>query len=30
MKTSSMVARDWQRSVLDPRALKCLRYTLAK
>jgi hypothetical protein len=30
MKTSSMVARDWQRTVLDPRAFKCLRYTLAK
>jgi hypothetical protein len=29
VKTSSMVARDWQRTVLDPRA-KCLRYTLAK
>lgn len=30
LKTPAMVARDWQRTVLDPRAIVCLRTTLAK
>ncbi len=30
LKTRSMVARDWQRSVTDPRAFDCIRHTLAK
>jgi hypothetical protein len=30
LKTSAMVARDWQRTVVDPRAIACLRTTLAK
>jgi hypothetical protein len=29
MKTRSMVARDWRRTVVDPRALACLRHTVA-
>jgi hypothetical protein len=30
LKTRSMVARDWQRSVADPRASSCLRHMLSK
>ena len=30
LKTRTMVARDWQRSVADPRSAKCLRYMLSK
>jgi hypothetical protein len=30
LKTPAMVARDWQRTVVDPRAIACLRTTLAK
>lgn len=30
LKTRAMVARDWQRSVTDPRAAACLRHTLVK
>jgi hypothetical protein len=30
LKTPAMVARDWQRTAVDPRALSCLRYTLSK
>jgi len=30
LKTRAMVARDWQRSVADPRSVSCIRYTLAK
>ncbi len=29
LKTRSMVARDWRRTVADPRALACLRHTVA-
>jgi hypothetical protein len=29
LKTRSMVARDWRRTVVDPRALACLRHTVA-
>jgi hypothetical protein len=28
LKSPAMVARDWQRTVVDPRALGCLRYIL--
>jgi len=30
LKTRAMVARDWRRSVVDPRAVPCLRHILAK
>lgn len=30
LKTPAMVARDWQRTVVDPRAIACLRTTLAR
>jgi hypothetical protein len=30
MKTRSMVARDWKRSVVDPRAFGCIRHMLTK
>jgi hypothetical protein len=30
LKTRTMVARDWQRSVADPRSVKCLRHLLSK
>jgi hypothetical protein len=30
LETPAMVARDWQRTVVDPRAIACLRTTLAK
>jgi hypothetical protein len=30
LKTRAMVARDWQRSVADPRASSCLRHMLSK
>ena len=30
LKTRAMVARDWQRSIVDPRALSCLRHMLSK
>jgi len=30
LKTRAMVARDWHRSVVDPRAAACIRHTLAK
>jgi hypothetical protein len=30
LKTRAMVARDWRRSVTDPRAAACLRHTLLK
>jgi hypothetical protein len=30
LKTRSMVARDWRRSVVDPRAFTCLRHMLTK
>jgi hypothetical protein len=30
LKTRSMVARDWKRTVVDPRALTCLRRMLTK
>ena len=30
LKTRAMVARDWQRSVADPRSVSCIRHTLAK
>jgi hypothetical protein len=30
LKTRSMVARDWSRTVADPRALPCIRRTLGK
>lgn len=30
LRTPAMVARDWQRTVVDPRAIACLRTTLAK
>jgi hypothetical protein len=29
LRTRSMVARDWRRTVVDPRALRCLRHTVA-
>jgi hypothetical protein len=30
LKTRAMVARDWQRSVADPRSAGCLRHMLAR
>ena len=30
LKTHAMVAKDWQRTVVDPRAIACLRRTLSK
>src|SRR5438067_13932204 len=30
LKTRAMVARDWQRSVAEPRSVSCIRHTLAK
>lgn len=30
LKTRAMVARDWHRSVADPRASSCLRHVLSK
>jgi hypothetical protein len=30
LKTRAMVAKDWKRSVTDPRALPCLRYIFTK
>jgi hypothetical protein len=30
LKTRSMVARDWRRSIADPRAMPCMRHLLAK
>jgi hypothetical protein len=30
LKTRSMVARDWQRTVVDPRGIACLRHMLTK
>ena len=30
LKTRTMVARDWQRSVADPRSVNCLRHMLSK
>jgi len=30
LKTRSMVARDWRRTVIDPRALVCLRHMLTR
>jgi hypothetical protein len=30
LKTRAMVAKDWRRSVTDPRALPCLRYLFTK
>jgi hypothetical protein len=30
MKTRSMVARDWKRSIVDPRAFGCIRHMLTK
>lgn len=30
LMTPAMVARDWQRTVVDPRALGCLRYMLTR
>jgi len=30
LKTRTMVARDWQRSVADPRSVTCLRHMLSK
>jgi len=30
LKTRRMVARDWQRSVADPRSVDCLRHMLSK
>jgi hypothetical protein len=29
LRTRSMVARDWSRSVVDPRAMACMRHLLA-
>jgi hypothetical protein len=30
LKTRSMVARDWKRTVVDPRAIACVRHMLTK
>jgi hypothetical protein len=30
LRTRAMVAKDWKRSVTDPRALPCLRHLFAK
>jgi hypothetical protein len=30
LKTRAMVARDWRRSIVDPRALACIRHVLTK
>jgi hypothetical protein len=30
LKTRAMVARDWQRTVADPRAISCLRGLITK